>query len=124
MPVNPTGADLKRMLAEDTEPPKPIAMLNLLKFKEGGRADYEEYVRRFGTFADRVGAELIYVGDCSTPLVTPEGFDWDVVLLVRYPSRRAFSLMVADPDYQEITGLRTGALEEAVLQVTVPWSEA
>jgi uncharacterized protein (DUF1330 family) len=43
------------------------------------------------------------------------------VLLVRYPSRQAFSQMVADPDYQGITGLRTGALSEAVLQATVPW---
>jgi hypothetical protein len=29
--------------------------------------------------------------------------------------------MVADPNYQEITGLRTGALSDAVLQATVPW---
>jgi hypothetical protein len=37
-------------------------------------------------------------------------------LLVRYPSRAAFSRMVADPDYQRITHLRTQALEAAVLQ--------
>ena len=41
------------------------------------------------------------------------------MLLVRYPSRRAFSDMVRDPDYQEGTHLRTGALVEAVLQPTV-----
>ena len=29
--------------------------------------------------------------------------------------------MVADPDYQGITHLRTEALEEAVLQATAPW---
>jgi len=40
---------------------------------------------------------------------------------VRYPSRRAFSEMVADPEYQRITGLRTAALAEAVLEATVPW---
>jgi hypothetical protein len=31
--------------------------------------------------------------------------------------------MVADPNYQEITGLRTESLEEAVLQATIPWPE-
>ena len=43
-------------------------------------------------------------------------------LLVRYPSRQAFSDMVRDPAYQPGTGLRTGALVEAVLQATVPWA--
>jgi len=42
------------------------------------------------------------------------------VLLVRYPSREAFSRMVADPDYQQFTHFRTEALTEAVLQATVP----
>ncbi|MBJ7518326.1 MAG: DUF1330 domain-containing protein [Solirubrobacteraceae bacterium] len=122
MPVNPTGRDLKRLLAEDTDPPSPIAMLNLLRFKEGGRPDYEEYARRIAPFLERVGGEMIYVGDASTSLVAPDGWDWDVLLVVRYPSRRAFCDMVADEEYQEITGLRTGAVEEAVLQATVPWS--
>ena len=43
------------------------------------------------------------------------------MLLVRYPSREAFSQMVADPEYQQITHLRSEALTEAVLQATVPW---
>ncbi len=30
--------------------------------------------------------------------------------------------MVADPDYQAFTNLRTEALTEAVLQATTPWS--
>lgn len=121
MPVNPTGAGLKQLLAEETDPPGPCVMLNLLKFKDGGRSDYEEYARRFEMFAARVGAELIYVGDCSTALVVPDGWDWDAVLLVRYPDRKAFSAMVADEEYQQITGLRSGALSEAVLQATIPW---
>ena len=46
---------------------------------------------------------------------------WDAVLIVRYPSRQAFSDMVADPEYQQVTRLRTEALTEAVLQATLPW---
>ena len=54
-------------------------------------------------------------------MVAEQGQAWDAVLLVRYPSRQAFSQMVADPEYQEVTRLRTVALEEAVLQPTTPW---
>ena len=42
--------------------------------------------------------------------------------MVQYPSRKAFSEMVADPEYQTVTALRTAALKEAVLQATIPWS--
>ncbi len=47
--------------------------------------------------------------------------DKDAVLLVRYPSREAFSRMVADPEYQQVTHLRTEALTEALLQPTTLW---
>ena len=120
MPVDPTGADLKRFL--QTAPDEPVVMLNLLKFAEGGRESYEEYAREIRPFLEKVGARMVYLGDTSTTLVAPESHDWDAVLLVRYPSRRAFSAMVADPDYQRITELRTQALSDAVLQATAPWS--
>ena len=118
--VDPRGEDLKRLLAED--PGGPVVMLNLLRFGgDGGRAGYAEYARRIEPFLERVGAEVVYLGDCSTVLVAPESHDWDAVLLVRYPSREAFSRMVADPEYQEITGIRTRSLDAAVLQATTPW---
>ena len=49
---------------------------------------------------------------------------WDAVMLVKYPSRSAFLEMVSDPEYQEISKLRTAALEDAVLQPTRPWTGA
>lgn len=120
MPVDPTGEDLNRYLAEDDG--GPVVMLNLLKFTDEGRGSYGEYARRIQPFLDRVGGEVVYAGDCGTALVAPSAHDWDAVLLVRYPSRRAFCEMVADPAYQTITGLRAAALSEAVLQATVPWN--
>jgi len=119
MAVNPVGADLKRFLAED--PGGPVVMLNLLRYVDGGEVGYREYVARLQPFLERIGAAVVYVGDCSTTLVAPDAHRWDAVLLVRYPSRQAFSEMVADPEYQRITGLRTAALAEAVLEATVPW---
>ncbi len=53
-------------------------------------------------------------------LAAEPGQEWDAVVLVRYPSREAFSRMVADPQYHAISHLRTEALTEAVLQATTP----
>ncbi|MGI8632195.1 MAG: DUF1330 domain-containing protein [Solirubrobacterales bacterium] len=120
MPVDPTGQDLKRFLAEDHQ--GPVVMLNLLRYADGGQAGYREYAKRIVPFLRQVGGEVLYVGDCSTALVAPSAHEWDAVLLVRYPSRQAFSDMVANPEYQQITGLRSGALDDAVLQATIPWA--
>ncbi len=64
---------------------------------------------------------MVYAGDGATALAAEPGQSWDALLLVRYPSRAAFCRMVADPEYQRITHLRTAALSEAVLQATAPW---
>jgi uncharacterized protein (DUF1330 family) len=120
MAVDPRGADLKRYVQED--PGGPVVMLNLLRFAEGGRELYAQYAAALtDTFLPRYGGEVLYAGDGSTALVAEDGQDWDAVLLVRYPSRQAFSAMVADPEYQQVTELRTRALTEAVLQATRPW---
>ncbi len=119
MPVNPTGADLKRYLAEDDG--REVVMLNLLKFSEGGRASYARYAQEIRRFLHEVGAEIVYLGDCSTLVVGTEAHHWDAVLLVRYPSRQAFSDMVRNREYQEITSLRTAALSDAILQATTAW---
>ncbi len=122
MAVDPRGADLKRYLAED--PGGPVVMLNLLRFEpDGGRAGYQRYADHFRATATRFGAEILYVGDGSTALVAEQGQAWDAVLLVRYPSRQAFSDMVRDPEYGKGTHLRTQALTEAVLQATTPWPD-
>ena len=120
MAVDPRGSDLKRYLAED--PGGPVVMLNLLRYADGGRESYARYAAALSeTFLPRYGGEVLYAGDGSTPLVADPGQSWDAVLLVRYPSRAAFSAMVADPEYREVTALRTSALSEAVLQATTPW---
>jgi uncharacterized protein (DUF1330 family) len=117
-PLDPTGNDLKRFLAEDDG--EPVTMLNLLRFKpDGGRDRYDAYAAAIAPFLAKVGGGVVYFGTTGTPLVAPpDDTAWDAVLLVRYPSRQAFSAMVADPDYQQITHLRTEALDAAVLQPT------
>ncbi|NVI87670.1 DUF1330 domain-containing protein [Actinomadura sp. BRA 177] len=117
MAVDPTGAGLKRFLAED--PGGPVVMLNLLRFREGGEKSYARYSKVVGeTILPRYGAEVLYYGKGSTALVAEDGREWDAVLLVRYPSREVFAQMVADPDFQAVAHFRTEALTDAVLQAT------
>lgn len=119
MPINPRGEDLKRYIDEDRG--GPVVMLNLLKYRPEGEDSYRRYSAALGDYLPSIGAEVLYVGDCSTVLVAPPDWDWDAVLVVRYPSRQAFSAMVADPAYQAVSHLRSDALTEAVLQATTPW---
>jgi uncharacterized protein (DUF1330 family) len=116
MAIDPTGADLKAFLAE--APDQPVTMLNLLRFGDGGRARYDEYIAHFRRTSVPFGAEVVYYGHGHAPVVAEPGQEWDAVLLVRYPDRRAFAAMVRDPEYQTGTHLRTEALVEAVLQPT------
>ena len=116
MAVDPKGSDLKKFIQDDDG--KPIVMLNLLRFAEGGRERYAEYARATAPFLAKVGGEVLYFGSGGIPLVAEPGEAWDAVLLVRYPSRAAFSRMVADPEYQKITHIRSEALAAAVLQPT------
>ncbi|GHH04364.1 DUF1330 domain-containing protein [Comamonas sp. JC664] len=120
MAVDPQSTDVERFIQED--PGGPVVILNLVRFKEGGRASYEAYANAVMPLLLKAGAQPLYAGDGSTPLVADPGQSWDAVLLVRYPSRAAFLQMVADPEYQHIAHLRTEALQEAVLQATTPWA--
>ena len=133
--IDPT-ADQVRAL-RDAPDDQPITMVNLLKFRaqaryEDGeaapRTGREAYARYKHAFTETVGAvsqaqvmfsgpvQQVFIGQAGTPEA-----DWDEVLVVRYPSRKAFLKMVSDPDYQQITHLRSGALVEAVLQPTTVW---
>lgn len=116
MPIDPTRRDLERFATEGPE--GPVVMLNLLRFADGGRARYAEYLRAAAPFLAAAGGEVVHLGAGATALV---GDAWDAVLLVRYPSRAAFLGMVSDPAYQAITPLRREALADAVLQATTAW---
>ena len=92
----------------------PVTMLNLLKFKDdGGVESYARYAREADRFVEGVGGKLIFSGRPNELL--NGGEDWDLVLLVQYPSRKAFLKMASDPEYLKIHSFREKALERAVL---------
>lgn len=120
MAVDPSADDVRRYVEEDDG--GPVVMLNLLRYGGAdGKGSYEKYAEAVQAHLERVGAEVVYAGDCSTTVIAADGHEWDSVLLVRYPSRQKFLEMVMAPDYQEITHLRTDGLDAAVLQATTPW---
>lgn len=99
--------------------PGPFVMLNLIKFKgESGRETYDRYIKESGPYAQKVGAEILYLGKGAEMLYGSE--DWDMVMLVKYPSRKAFLQMAKDPGYLKVHALREQALERAVLYATDP----
>ena len=114
------GADVERL---DPEAPRafaeraedgPLVMLNLLAFRpDGGRERYARYGEAAQPHLERVGGRLLGAYEPGPTLIGAES--WDLVLLVEYPTRRAFLDMVASPGYQAIAGLRTEALERAAL---------
>jgi uncharacterized protein (DUF1330 family) len=115
--IDPDDADLHRF-AEGGE--GPLVMVQLLRFAEGGRDRYLEYAAAAQRILAQVGAQVLYGGECTQPLLATAG-NWDAVVLVRYPSRAAYLMMLAQPGYQEIAPLRRAALREAALFPMDDW---
>ena len=107
---------------------EPVVMLNLLRYR--ARAEYPEgsahapcsgrdAYRRYGEQAFRhvqaVGGNTLWMGEAQSTLIGPTDDPWDDVLLVQYPSRRAFLQMVTNPAYLASTVHRTAALADSRL---------
>ena len=106
---------------------QPVVMLNMLKYREvaepgfgvdglSGREAYAVYGRAFTELHPCFGGEPIWMGRGLNTLIGAE--DWDVVLLVRYPTRAQFAAMINDPDYNKIAGIRSAALADSRLVET------
>ncbi len=92
----------------------PVVMMNLLKFKaEGGLASYLRYAIESDKYVRSVGGKATFMGKPQELLIGHEA--WDALILVRYPSRKAFVDMINNPGYQEIHKYRAAGLERSVL---------
>ena len=98
---------------------EPFVMLNLLKFKkEGGREAYFRYIKESGPYVEGVSAKVIYFGK-PKEILQGTG-EWDILMLVQYPSRKAFLTMANDPGYIKVHENREDGVEHAVLYATDP----
>lgn len=113
---------LKSMLEGDLA--EPICMLNLLRYRETaeegqgvdgltGREAYEKYGKLFAALSPRYGGSPMWMGQALNTIIGAE--DWDIVILVKYPTRQNFIDMMRDPDYQAIAKFRAAALADSRL---------
>ncbi len=106
------------------QPDEPVVMLNLLKYRDqaqpgfgvdgmSGREAYGVYGQKFALLHPRFGGEPIWMGRAHRSIIGDE--DWDITILVHYPTRRQFVEMLADPEYQAIAPIRAAALADSRL---------
>lgn len=106
------------------DPNESVVMLNLLNYRDvalegfgvdglSGRDAYGAYGKAFAELNPRFGGEPIWMGRALNTIIGDE--DWDVVILVRYPTRQHFLDMMDDPDYQVISPIRAAAIKDSRL---------
>ena len=109
--INAMGPTPEQAQAFAQLPDRPVVMVNLLKFSDGGAGtgDYEQYGRDVGKILQSICAELIFSGECQTTLIG--GAEWDRIAMVRYPNPRALLQMAQSEEYRAISGNRSSGLE-------------
>ena len=122
MPLRPTQTQIERLLASGTD--EPVVMLNLLRFKEqadgidegmSGREAYMLYGEQVAPFLAAVGGRMLNAVAPSEVVIGPEESEWDLAVLVEYPSRARFLEMAANADYLAIHQHREAALADSRL---------
>jgi hypothetical protein len=101
-PIQPDELDT---IAERVPVDTPVHMLNLLRFRPGGREVYfQDYVGGFRVILADMGIEgvrPVWAGDVAGFAAGPDGEVWDAVLIVRYPSLGAFRAIVESERYRD-----------------------
>jgi len=99
----------------------PIVMLNLFKFKSAEHAEQFRTRSRetTGPYLQKIGGKLLYAGAAGPEF--SEGDDWDLVMLVQYPSYAAFNgTATGDEIGPKIIQMREDTIQRAQLLVTMP----
>ena len=118
--VYPTKEQMEGFLEGDDD--LPISMVNLLKFKD--KAEYEDgretnltgaeayaiYGNEVVEHLKSIRAELVYSGDVTRLMLGEIEELWDMVVIARYPSKKAMLDMIMKPEYIESSIHRTAGL--------------
>jgi len=125
MPIQPTRTQIEQLAASPSE--QPVVMLNLLRFKDraegidegvSGLEAYQRYARAVVPFLEGVGGRVLLSGNAHETVIGPQDREWDMVLMVEYPSRKSFLKMSTNPDYLKIHEHRAAALADSRLIAT------
>ena len=132
--TEPTLRQLEEMASSDLD--RSFDMINLLKYREfavydsedentigrTGREAYGEYGKVVLPKIIALGGKLAYRGSCQYHFVGDESQEYDELIIVRYPSRRAYLDMFNSYEYQSAIRHRKAGLEFRVLHVCTPSS--
>ncbi len=117
MPIQPTRQQIEQLASSPSQ--QPVVMLNLLRFKDraegidegvSGLEAYQRYAAAVAPFLERVGGRVLLSVQAQETVIGPEAREWDMVLMVEYPSRKRFLEMSMDPDYLKIHEHRAAGL--------------
>ncbi len=116
-------------LAHDPTP-GPIAMVNLLKFRDqahyqdgrpeqiSGREAYMRYVAEMGPIVAAAGGKFLFSGDVKQLVIGEVEELWDAVGIAEYPSRAEFHRIATSPEVQAIGVHREAGLAGQLLLLT------
>ncbi|GAB3271812.1 DUF1330 domain-containing protein [Parahaliea aestuarii] len=123
--LQPTGDQVRAF--RDRQTGDPIAMLNLLKFKEkavyedgratdlSGREAYGLYGQAFKEIMSPKGVKILYSGDVRGALIGMGDDLWDAVAIIQYPSTQVMLDMLRNEEYQLAQQHRAAGLEGQLL---------
>lgn len=112
----------------------PIAQVNILKFRvraeyrpddpehgvdEPGSAAYQRYADAFGVAAAEVGGKCLLMGEVERYFIGSG--DWDAVMIMFFPDRKAFIATLNHPTYQDMHRHRDAGLLCQELLTTRPY---
>ncbi|MFT4561676.1 MAG: hypothetical protein ACI9BW_001418 [Gammaproteobacteria bacterium] len=122
----PTEEQLKTLGNFDEN--QPITMLNLLAYRDtadysdhpnevacSGKQAYERYSNAVSPLLEVHGAKIVFMGTASPTIIGPDSEQWDDVLLVEYPTPKAFVAMATSEAYRALSHHRSAALRDSRL---------
>ena len=129
--VLPTSPERIEQMMEDG-PEGPIAMVNLLKFKEhaeyedgrettlSGREAYSIYGRGVSKLIEEYGGTITFAGDVTFLALGQVEDLWDEIAIATYPTRGDLWRMSISPEWQALVVHRTAGLAGQLNIETVP----
>ena len=123
--LQPTGDQVRAF--RDRATGEPIAMLNLLKFKDkaeyedgrscdlSGMQAYQLYAKAFREIMEPQGVKILYAGRPRGVLIGGGEDLWDEVAVIQYPSAQVMLDMLRDENYQQAQQHRAAGLEGQLL---------
>ena len=123
--LQPTGDQVRAF--RDRKTGEPIAMLNLLKFRDKavyadgrpsdltGEQAYRLYGQAFKEIMGPRGVKVLYSGEVKGLLIGDGDDLWDAVAVIQYPSTDVMLAMLRDESYQRAQQHRAAGLEGQLL---------